>query len=273
MIKLCIGGVLNFYLPSYNNTIIGDFINNSATRYGSAIYFRGSPSNKIINSSFINNKIPSKTLNVNVTSSTLNVRLTGNNTVINAINAKDIDNLIFNNVTYWTEEGLVNSDDFPPIWDIGASGQNITLKLYENGEIVYNITEVTNRTGFALFDCSNFKPGDYTYLIYHVDNLYYTYINQTGNISINSPLYTQDLVKIYKNESKFVALTNSINETVSFEINGVTYNRTTDENKTAKLNINLNPGNYTIKTTFNGTTVENNIEVLPTLVFLLVKES
>ena len=30
--------------------------------------------------------------------------------------------------------------------------------------------------------------------------------------------------------------------------------------------INLNPGNYTIKTTFNGTTIENNIELLPTLI-------
>jgi len=44
------------------------------------------------------------------------------------------------------------------------------------------------------------------------------------------------------------------------------YTRTSNENGTAKMAINLNPGNYTIKTTFNGTTVENTITVLPTLI-------
>ena len=56
------------------------------------------------------------------------------------------------------------------------------------------------------------------------------------------------------------------NTTVNFEINGVNYTRLSDENGTAKMSINLNPGNYTIKTTFNGTTVENTITVLPTLI-------
>ena len=79
-------------------------------------------------------------------------------------------------------------------------------------------------------------------------------------------LYAEDLVKIYKNDSKFLALTDSVNETVSFEINGQTYNRTTDDEGIARMAINLYPGNYTIKTTFNGTSVENSIEVLPTLI-------
>ena len=78
--------------------------------------------------------------------------------------------------------------------------------------------------------------------------------------------YTEDLVKIYKNESKFEANVGAVNETVTFEVNGVSYNRISDENGTAKLAVNLEPGNYTIKTTFNGTTVENTITVLPTLI-------
>ena len=53
---------------------------------------------------------------------------------------------------------------------------------------------------------------------------------------------------------------------MTFEINGVNYTRISDENGTAKMAINLNPGNYTIKTIFNGTTVENTITVLPTLI-------
>ena len=82
----------------------------------------------------------------------------------------------------------------------------------------------------------------------------------------NLPIMTEDLVKIYKNDSKFEANIGVANETVTFEINGVNYTRTSDENGTAKMAINLEPGNYTIKTTFNGTTVENTITVLPTLI-------
>ena len=78
-------------------------------------------------------------------------------------------------------------------------------------------------------------------------------------------LYTEDLVKIYKNDSQFEAKIDISGENVIFEINGQTYNRTSDKNGIAKININLNPGNYTIRTTFNGTTVENSITVLPTL--------
>jgi len=44
------------------------------------------------------------------------------------------------------------------------------------------------------------------------------------------------------------------------------YTRTSDANGTAHMNINLKPGDYSIKTTFNGTTVDNTIKVLPTLI-------
>ncbi|WP_407432089.1 C1 family peptidase [Methanobrevibacter sp.] len=79
-------------------------------------------------------------------------------------------------------------------------------------------------------------------------------------------IYTEDLVKIYKNDSKFEANVGAANESVIFEINGANYTRVSNENGTARITINLNPGNYTIKTTFNGTSVDNSIEVLPTLI-------
>ena len=80
------------------------------------------------------------------------------------------------------------------------------------------------------------------------------------------PIYTEDLVKIYKNDSRFEANIGAANETVIFEINGRNYTRISDENGTASIAINLNPGNYTIKTTYNNNTVENTITVLPTLI-------
>ncbi len=79
-------------------------------------------------------------------------------------------------------------------------------------------------------------------------------------------IYTEDLVKIYKNDSKFEAIIGVSNETVTFEINGRNYTRISDENGTASMAINLGPGNYTIKTMFNDTAVENTIIVLPTLI-------
>ena len=51
-----------------------------------------------------------------------------------------------------------------------------------------------------------------------------------------------------------------------FNINGVFYNRTSDENGYVKLNINLRPGDYIITAEYNGYKVSNNIKVLPVLV-------
>ena len=84
----------------------------------------------------------------------------------------------------------------------------------------------------------------------------------TKNLSI----YTEDLVKIYKNESQFEAYVSDAGVNVTFEINGANYTRVSDENGTAKMNINLGPGNYTINTYYNGESVENSIQVLPTLI-------
>ena len=84
--------------------------------------------------------------------------------------------------------------------------------------------------------------------------------------TVELPIYTEDLVKIYKNASQFEANIGVANETVTFEINGGTYNRISDENGTARMTINLNPGNYSIKTTYNNFSVENSIVVLPTLI-------
>ncbi len=93
--------------------------------------------------------------------------------------------------------------------------------------------------------------------------------NQTASLKVYTKdlsIYAEDLVKIYRNDSKFEANIGAVNESVIFEVNGVNYTRVSDENATARIAINLIPGNYTVKTTFNGTTVKNNIEVLPTLI-------
>ena len=92
--------------------------------------------------------------------------------------------------------------------------------------------------------------------------------NKTVSLKVytkNLAIYTQDLVKVYKSPSQFEANIGVVNQTITFEINGRNYTRTSAENGTSILTINLGPGNYTIKTRFNGSETENKITVLPTL--------
>ena len=95
----------------------------------------------------------------------------------------------------------------------------------------------------------------------------------TNNITVLSSITdNEDLVKYYKNDSQYVVTVlgsdgNPVGagEIVKFNINGVMYERETNASGQAKLNINLQPGNYTITAEYNGCKVSNNIEVLPVL--------
>ena len=82
-------------------------------------------------------------------------------------------------------------------------------------------------------------------------------------------IFANNLTKNYKNSSQFYATIVDVNNqtlantTVTFYVNGVYYNRTTDSNGRAKLNINLSPGKYIItsKNTVTNETRQNIIEV------------
>lgn len=77
-------------------------------------------------------------------------------------------------------------------------------------------------------------------------------------------LVSNNLVKYYKNDTKFVVNTLA-SENVIFEINGKNYTRTSDENGLASIAINLRPGNYTMKTYTFGSVLINNITILSTI--------
>ncbi|WP_407378526.1 transglutaminase domain-containing protein [Methanobrevibacter sp.] len=145
--------------------------------------------------------------------------------------------------------------------------------LLNNTTVVFNINGVfyerkTNENGTAKLNI-NLSPGDYII----------TAINQnngdrcSNDITVLTTIYGSDVVKYYRNDTQYyVNLVNGTgsplaNTSVSFNINGVFYTRTTNENGTAKLNINLGPNNYTITAmnTANNELHSNNIEVLPTI--------
>ena len=75
-----------------------------------------------------------------------------------------------------------------------------------------------------------------------------------------------DLVKKYNTDTQFkvqLMLNWGRGQTVSFYINGVSYNRTADMNYcVAALNINLMPGQYIIASTFNKYTEYHTLTVL-----------
>ena len=94
-----------------------------------------------------------------------------------------------------------------------------------------------------------------------------------NTITVLPTLIGEDLVKYYRNASQFdITLINGEGNPVAgvnitMNINGVFYNRTTNENGTARLNINLPPGMYILTATdpLTGLMMSYNITVLPTL--------
>ena len=89
-------------------------------------------------------------------------------------------------------------------------------------------------------------------------------------VTVKSTIDSSDVVKIFRNATQYNAIFTDANGTplpnikISFNIHGVIYNRTTDKNGAAKLNINLDAGDYII-TAFNSVTGEiksNTIKVI-----------
>ncbi len=77
----------------------------------------------------------------------------------------------------------------------------------------------------------------------------------------------KDLVKIYKNDTQFVVDARKLScDNITFKVNGVSYVREVNESGFAKLNINLNPGVYTIESFTHNYQFNKTITVLPTII-------
>lgn len=77
----------------------------------------------------------------------------------------------------------------------------------------------------------------------------------------------KDLVKIYKNDTQFVVDARKLScNNITFKVNGVSYVRDVNESGFAKLNINLNPGVYTIESFTHNYQFNKTITVLPTII-------
>ena len=169
------------------------------------------------------------------------------------------------------------------------TGNNIT-KMYQNGthffaafvngqgkalantKVTFNIngvfyTKQTNDKGIANLNIM-LRPDHYILTAYNP----VTGDEQGFSVDVKSLIEASDLTKYYLNASRFQATiynkdgSLAVNKEVTYNINGVFYTKTTDENGVASLGISLRPGNYIITTIVDGLAMGNNVTVMPTLV-------
>ena len=135
-----------------------------------------------------------------------------------------------------------------------------------NQEITFNIngvfyTKTTNDKGIATLNI-NLHPGKY------IITAIYNNCFVSNNITVLPVLTADDLTKYFgipaSLNSKLVDGQGHplANQTVTYNINGVFYNKITNVNGIAKLNINLNPGEYIATITHKSTFASAKVVVL-----------
>lgn len=172
------------------------------------------------------------------------------------------------NVVMYYKDGTRFAVVLRDIYGNPLANMNVTISI--NGR---NYVKQSDENGTASLGL-NLESKNYTVVTTFGGNSKYFETRSNNTVSILSTLLSKDIVKYYRNGTQFYATVLDFkgnplaNTTVMFNINGVFYNKTTDENGTAKLNIWLRPGKYII-TIFNLVTGEqagNNVTVLSKIV-------
>ena len=203
------------------------------------------------------------------------------NNVINTDLEVDDNNIIQPNNTDVKSNVSIDINNFEMYY---KNGTKLTGKLLDNNSnpIINQTVSITingilyNRTtdGNGTFKMNiNLDPNVYNFTVAYNGSDIYNSAFKNAKVTVLSVIESYDLVKYYKNESQYYATFldkqgNPVanNTTVTFNINGVFYTRYTNENGTAKLNINLIPANYIITSIHpNGEKKGRNITVLSTI--------
>ena len=141
----------------------------------------------------------------------------------------------------------------------GKALSNTTVKFNING-VFY--TRVTDENGTASLTIK-LDPKSYVITAYNPA----TGEERANNITVMPTLITKDLSMKFQDGSKFnVTILDGqgkplANQNVTFNVNGVFYNKVSGADGVASLNINLNAGKYIITSMWNGYQVGNNITI------------
>ena len=133
------------------------------------------------------------------------------------------------------------------------------VKYYNINGVIY--TRYTNASGFATLNI-NLSPGKYiiTALVYNVCKV-------SNYITVLPVLTADNITMKYLDGTQFTATLVDgqgkpyAEQSVTFNINGIFYNRLTDSNGQAALNIRLLPGEYIITSSYNSANVANKITI------------
>lgn len=190
-------------------------------------------------------------------------------------------NLVNNSVNFTVAKKEITMDV-----TVDKDYRDITVNVNLSEKLDGNLTVLVNNTSYTLTYINgtgslikNLTYGNYTINVtFTKDN--YQSINVSENVEINSiktVLETENVVMYYKNGTRFVVVLKDIdgnplaNMNVTISINGRDYIKQTDENGTAFMSLNLDSKNYTVVTTFNGTSkyfgtsANNTVSILSTL--------
>ncbi|MBR6024818.1 MAG: hypothetical protein IK044_07710 [Methanobrevibacter sp.] len=177
---------------------------------------------------------------------------------------------------------------------ISADPDCLELFVGENGEIFvttnpdgldYNFTSsnesvVTVQNKHRVGKVIAVGEGNATITVTINEDMYYAnsttvdvIVKEDSRINVTA----EDVTKYYGGSEAFVVnVTDSKGngipgQYVLITINGRTYNRTTDENGTARLNINLPSGDYDVNVTVGNVTVNSTVTVLSTIMGVTIK--
>lgn len=149
--------------------------------------------------------------------------------------------------------------------DDGTPKTNASLAIIANG-VQYN--RITNSSGEARLNV-RLNPNNYIFAVTDGQEVV------SSSVNVLSTIETSDISMFYKDGTKYSVklcdLDGNImpNKNVAITINGVTYNKVTDSNGVAYLNINLNPGTYSVWATYGDKTVCNTVSISPMVVSMV----
>ena len=137
-------------------------------------------------------------------------------------------------------------------------GAGVSATINING-VFY--TRQTNASGYINMNV-NLNPGTY------IATLDYNGLMASSTVKVLPILEAKDVVMKYRDGTKFEAKLLDgqgrpfAGQTITFNINGVMYNRITDASGVARLNLNLMAGEYIITSMYeNGATIANKVTI------------
>ena len=255
-------------LPTVNGTDVVKVFRNGTQYYATFLDNKGNYLAEGTNVTFnINGVTYTRQINGSEGRARLNINLAQGDYIITAINPVTGE-MAANNITVIPR--IVNNNDLVKYYK-NDSQYYVTLlgddgkPVGANETVTFNINGVmyerkTNESGIARLNI-NLQPGEYVITAMYKD------CNVANNITVLPVLKAENVTMVYKDGTQFKASLvdgqgNPLaNTNVTFNINGVFYQRTTDSNGVAALNINLMPGEYIITSSYNGTNIANTIKI------------